>query len=113
MVWFIEKVLPLIENALGWETRLTVVGYTGVDVSLEQFRDHPRVTLRGPVVETERLYEAHRIFVAPTRFAAGTSYKVHEAASFGIPVVAASLAGRTASTCCRPSRMIRRISRGL
>src|SRR6185437_7828784 len=33
LVWFIEMVLPLIENALGWETRLTVVGYTGVAVS--------------------------------------------------------------------------------
>jgi O-antigen biosynthesis protein len=94
LVWFIEMVLPLIENALGWETRLTVVGYTGVDVSLAQFRDHPRVTLRGPVVETERLYDAHRIFVAPTRFAAGTPYKVHEASSFGIPVVATELLRR-------------------
>ena len=94
LVWFIDMVLPLIENALGWETRLTVVGYTGVDVSLAQFRDHPRVTLRGPLVETERLYDAHRIFVAPTRFAAGTPYKVHEAASFGIPVVATELLRR-------------------
>ena len=94
LVWFIEKVLPLIENALGWETRLTVVGYTGVDVSLEQFHNHPRVTLRGPVVETERLYDTHRIFVAPTRFAAGTPYKVHEAASFGIPVVVTELLRR-------------------
>jgi GT2 family glycosyltransferase len=94
LVWFIEMVLPLIESALGWETRLTVVGYTGVDVSLAQFRDHPRVTLRGPLVETERLYDAHRIFVAPTRFAAGTPYKVHEAASFGIPVVATELLRR-------------------
>ncbi len=94
LVWFIEKVLPLIENALGWETRLTVVGYSGVDVSLEQFHNHPRVTLRGPVVETERLYDTHRIFVAPTRFAAGTPYKVHEAASFGIPVVVTELLRR-------------------
>ncbi len=94
LVWFIEMVLPLIENALGWETRLTVVGYTGVDVSLAQFREHPRVTLRGPVVETERLYDSHRIFVAPTRFAAGAPYKVHEAASFGIPVVATELLRR-------------------
>ena len=73
---------------------MTVVGYTGADVSLAQFRDHPRVTLRGPLVETERLYDSHRIFVAPTRFAAGTPYKVHEAASFGIPVVATELLRR-------------------
>jgi len=32
-----------------------------------------------------------RIFVAPTRFAAGTPYKIHEAASFGLPVVATGI----------------------
>jgi len=37
------------------------------------------------------LYDSHRLFVAPTRFAAGTPYKVHEAASFGLPIVASSL----------------------
>jgi glycosyltransferase involved in cell wall biosynthesis len=83
-----------VEKALGWETRLTVAGYTGVNVSLQQFKDHPRVTLRGSLVETERLYDAHRIFVAPTRFAAGTPYKVHEAASFGVPVIATELLRR-------------------
>ncbi len=37
------------------------------------------------------LYDAHRLFVAPTRYAAGSPYKVQEAASFGLPVVATSL----------------------
>jgi O-antigen biosynthesis protein len=31
------------------------------------------------------------VVVAPTRFAAGTPYKVYEAASYGVPVVATSL----------------------
>lgn len=94
LVWFIEKVLPLVEQSLGWETRLTVAGYVGETVSLEQYRDHPRITLRGAVANTEPLYDAHRIFVAPTRYAAGTPYKVHEAASFGLPVVATDLLRR-------------------
>jgi hypothetical protein len=81
-------------RALQWETRLTVVGNTGEEVSLDRFRHHPRVTLLGAVVHTECLYDTHRVFVAPTRFAAGTPYKVHEAASFGLPVVATDLLRR-------------------
>jgi O-antigen biosynthesis protein len=91
LVWFVDEVLPLIEEQLGWETRLSVVGYTGVGVSLERFRAHPRITLRGTVPETESLYNSHRVFIAPTRYAAGTPYKVYEAASFGLPVVATDL----------------------
>jgi glycosyltransferase involved in cell wall biosynthesis len=91
LLWFIREVLPIVEQSLGWETRLTVAGYLAADVSLDQFRDHPRVTLRGTVAELERLYDSHRVFVAPTRFAAGAPYKVHEAAAFGLPVVATEL----------------------
>ncbi len=91
LCWFIDEVLPLIARELTWETRLTVVGYTGPGVNLDRFRDHPRVTLRGAVSDTKPLYDSHRVFVAPTRIAAGTPYKVHEAASFGLPVVATDL----------------------
>lgn len=91
LCWFIDQVLPLIERALHWETRLTVVGYSSEQVSLDRFRDHQRVTLLGAVAQTERLYDSHRLFVAPTRYAAGTPYKVYEAASFGLPVVATDL----------------------
>ncbi len=39
------------------------------------------------------LYDSHRIFVAPTRFGSGLPYKVYEAASHGVPVVASDLLG--------------------
>jgi O-antigen biosynthesis protein len=91
LCWFIDEVLPLIEQELGWQTRLTVAGYTNPDVTLDRFRDHPRVTLRGAIPDLQPLYDSHRVFVAPTRFAAGTPYKVYEAASFGLPVVATEL----------------------
>ena len=40
-------------------------------------------------------YDACRIFIAPTRFAAGIPYKVHEAAANGLPsVVTPLLAGQ-------------------
>ena len=92
--WFVDAVLPLIEAELGWETRLTVAGYTAPEVDLGRYRAHPRLSLRGAVGEVAPLYNAHRVFVAPTRFAAGLPYKLHEAASFGLPIVATGLLAR-------------------
>jgi glycosyltransferase involved in cell wall biosynthesis len=94
LCWFVDQVLPLIEPVLRWETRLTVVGYSSEKVSLDRFHDHQRVTLLGTVAQTERLYDSHRLFIAPTRYAAGTPYKLHEAASFGLPIVATDLLRR-------------------
>src|SRR6185437_5512934 len=91
LCWFVDEVLPLVERELGWQTRLTVAGHVGESVRLEKFADHPRITLRGTVADTLPLYAGHRVFVAPTRYAAGLPYKVNEAASFGLPVVATEL----------------------
>jgi GT2 family glycosyltransferase len=94
LCWFIDEVLPHVEAALAWETRLTVIGYTAKEVSLERFRDHPRVTLRGTVFDLKPAYDRHRLFVAPTRYAAGLPYKPYEAASHGLPIVATELLRR-------------------
>ena len=91
LCWFVDEVLPLVEQELGHETRLTVVGYMADGVDLDRFRDHARITLRGEVADTVPLYDAHRVFIAPTRYAAGVPYKVHEATSYGIPVVVTQL----------------------
>jgi glycosyltransferase involved in cell wall biosynthesis len=39
------------------------------------------------------LYNQARVFVAPTRYAAGIPIKAHEAASFGVPLVVSNLIG--------------------
>ena len=91
LCWFVDEVLPLVEKSLTWETRLTIAGYNAPGVSLERFAHHPRITLRGSMADLGPLYASHRLFVAPTRFAAGAPYKVHEAASYGLPVVATAL----------------------
>lgn len=94
LCWFVDAVLPLIERALGYETRLTIAGFTSGGADLSRFADHPRITLRGEVADLTPLYNANRVFVAPTRFAAGLPYKVHDAASFGLPVVATEVLRR-------------------
>jgi GT2 family glycosyltransferase len=91
LCWFVDEVLPLVQDTLGWETRLTIAGYMAGGVTLDRFRDHPRISLRGPLPDMGPLYDSHRLFVAPTRYAAGTPYKVYEAASYGLPIVASDL----------------------
>ena len=92
--WFVAEVLPRVEQALRWETRLTVAGFTGPGVDLSALAGHARITLRGAVAETAPLFDQHRVFVAPTRFAAGLPYKLHEAAGCGLPIVASGLLAR-------------------
>jgi glycosyltransferase involved in cell wall biosynthesis len=91
LIWFVDQVLPLIETELRWQTRLTIAGYVAPGIDLQRFAHHPRVTLHGVVSNLEPLYGSHRVFVAPTRFAAGAPYKVLEAASYGLPVIATDL----------------------
>ena len=86
--WFADEVLPLIDKVLGWRTRLTVAGYVAPDVDIARLAEHPRISWRGPTQDLRPLYDQHRVFVAPTRFAAGLPYKLHEAAFFGLPIVA-------------------------
>ncbi|WP_428539942.1 glycosyltransferase [Rhodopila sp.] len=91
LVWLVEAVLPLVEAELKWETRLTIAGYTAPGIDLTHFGQHRRISLRGPLADLSSLYDSHRIFVAPTRYAAGAPFKVLEAASRGLPVVATEL----------------------
>jgi glycosyltransferase involved in cell wall biosynthesis len=68
--------------------RFDVVGENDTD---EIRRLTAGVRMVGPVEDLTRSYDTHRVFVAPTRFAAGLPHKVHEAAARGVPVVATPL----------------------
>ncbi len=88
MIWFIEHILPRIQDSLP-DIRLTLVGINASEriwsLASEQ------VSILGPMEDLGELYATHRIFVAPTRFAAGVPLKIYEAAAFGVPVVATSI----------------------
>ena len=91
LCWFVEQILPLVENELTWETRLNIVGYTAPGIDMSDFANHHRITIHGEIDNLEPFYNSNRLFVAPTRYAAGIPYKVHDAASYGLPVVATEL----------------------
>ena len=88
LVWFANEVLPLItEECPGIE--LLVVG----DNSAPSLAEIAQNSIRflGRLDSIRNTYGDCRIFIAPTRFAAGIPHKVHEAAAHGIPSVATAL----------------------
>lgn len=87
--WFLNEVFPRIQKALGNTIGLTIAGINTCEKLQALAGETIRIT--GPVPSLRHLYETSRLFIAPTRFAAGISHKVHEAAAAGLPVVTTSL----------------------
>ena len=90
--WFISSILPLIRQQLGTNVTLTVAG-TNDSPKVRQL-DGVGVCFTGRLPDLTALYDNARIFVAPTRFAAGLPMKIHEAAAYGVPVVCTPLLAR-------------------
>lgn len=86
--WFVAAVMPELDRLIGTDYRLHVVGRVGPESGL---RGSDRVVLHGIVENIDPMYAASRLFVAPTRFAAGVPLKVMEAMGKGIPCVATPL----------------------
>ena len=89
IIWFVREVFPRIRAGLGSEITLTIAG----DNKLERVRQlaGPSVRVVGRFPDLTELYDSARVFIAPTRYAAGIPHKVHEAAARGLPVVATPL----------------------
>ncbi|WP_122050400.1 glycosyltransferase [Asaia bogorensis] len=91
LFWLINDVLPELDEYLPEDVRLSVAGFVSPALDVSALRSSRRVNWLGPVDDLRPLYASHRLFVAPTRYAGGLPYKVHEAASYGLPVVATRL----------------------
>lgn len=89
LLWFINLVLPRLIDALGQDTVLYVVGDPSAP-SLAAI-DSDQIHLLGALDSLDLPFSVCRVFIAPTRFAAGIPHKVHAAAAGGMPVVATSL----------------------
>lgn len=89
VLWLATEILPRIRAMLGADLRLTVVGPNASErvAALEA----PGLELLGRVRDLVPLYASARLFVAPTRFAAGLPFKLHHAAAHGLPIVCTSL----------------------
>ncbi|MCG8414864.1 MAG: glycosyltransferase, partial [Pseudomonadales bacterium] len=88
LLWFLINCLPLIE-ADDSQLTLYVVGDNTVPSLATVAKDN--VVFTGRLESIDEYYNSCRLFIAPTRFAAGIPHKVHEAASMGLPSVTTSL----------------------
>lgn len=89
LVWFVSEVWPAIVAALGPDAVLHVVGRC--DAPRVRALAAPTVRLHGQVDDLAPHLDAARVFVVPTRYAAGVPHKAHEAAARGLPLVATPL----------------------
>jgi GT2 family glycosyltransferase len=89
VIWFLEQILPRIQAVLGEDVPVTIAG---VNTSKRIMGlAGPSVCITGHVADLTELYDTARVFIAPTRYAAGIPHKVHEAAARGLPIVATPL----------------------
>ena len=88
ILWFLQEIFPMIRKKIP-QVQFHIIGSCKAK-SLHQLKGYG-FKFHGKVIDLKTFYDNSRIFIAPTRFAAGIPYKVHEAASFGIPVVATNL----------------------
>ncbi|QOL82598.1 glycosyltransferase [Pseudooceanicola spongiae] len=89
LIWFINTIMPRIDAELGTDWSLDVAGRSGARDLRGLASD--RVRILGKVDDLDPLYAQSRLFIAPTRYAAGIPMKVHEATSVGLPTVATDL----------------------
>jgi len=89
--WFIDQVLPILDPLLPEGAGITIAGTISRRIDLSALGQASRVILAGPVETLAPLYDRHRVFFAPTRFAGGIPFKLHEAAAHGLPIVTSDL----------------------
>ena len=86
--WFIHDIFPKIQIHIP-EIQFISVGINNVASIQQQATE--QIILTGKIDDVLPYYEQARIFIAPTRFAAGIPMKVHHAAAHGVPIVTTSL----------------------
>jgi SAM-dependent methyltransferase len=87
--WFVTEVWPAVRKALGDDIRLHVVGTC--EAPSVRALAAPDVILHGRAEALAPHLDTARVFVVPTRYAAGIPHKAHEAAARGLPMVVTPL----------------------
>ncbi len=89
MLYFCREIWPTVQQATGASLLIAGFGSDRLRTSLEPYG----AQVLGAQDNLAALYNQARVFVVPTRYAAGIPYKAHEAAARGVPLVVSSLIG--------------------
>ncbi len=91
LLWFDEYVRPLLTDMT--EFQFVIAGSHAAQFAAAARLKYPYKIISDPP-DMGAVYQGARLMIAPTRFAAGIPMKVHEAASYGVPVVMTDLLAR-------------------
>jgi GT2 family glycosyltransferase len=89
MRYFCEKTWPRVRSETGADLVIAGFGTEGFSRDVKG----SGIQILGKVDNLTDLYEQARVFVVPTRYAAGIPFKAHEAASRGVPMVVSTIIG--------------------
>lgn len=87
--WFVAEVWPQVTALLGPAVSLHLVGIC--DAPSVRALAGPSVIVHGRVDDLAGALDRARVFIVPTRYAAGIPHKAHEAAARGLPMVVSDL----------------------
>ena len=96
--WFWSEILSPVRQQLRREVPFTVVGRNGSS-KLKPLAADRSIDLAGIVDDVAPFFDRARIFVAPTRYAAGIPLKIQEAAALGVPVVCTPIVAEQLGWC--------------
>lgn len=93
VLWLTQEIFPLIQQQLGQSVELIIIGNNTVEEIQYKVNhlNNSSIKLLGKVDNLTPFYNQARLFVAPTRYAAGIPHKVHEPAAYGLPIITTSL----------------------
>jgi len=93
VLWLSESIFKIIQSQLGQKVNLLIAGTNKVGKLNHQVHKlgNDSIQMLGRIDDLTDLYNQSRLFVTPTRFAAGIPHKVHEAAARGLPIVTTSI----------------------
>ena len=93
ILWLTGEIFPLIQKQLGQDVELIIIGNNTVEEIAQKVNilNNPSIKILGKIDDLTPFYDRARLFVAPTRYAAGIPHKVHEAVAYGLPIVTTSL----------------------
>ena len=89
VTYYVQKILPLIRQSLGG-TKTYIVG-SNPPPTITSLASHD-IIVTGYVKDVSRYFNKCRVSIAPLRYGSGVKGKINMSMSYGLPVVATSIA---------------------
>ncbi len=86
LIWWFEKVWPIIKSA-NTKVRTTIVGKNPDQRLIDATRGDDRVHFTGFIEDLRPYYDKSRVFIVPLRFGSGIKVKLLNALYRGVPTV--------------------------